>query len=97
MCRRRSLSAQVPARPALAARQASILQRRTAAVYSAPSERGSMGKRKEISEEKINARLREVTADLRRLRTALQEELRNYRREPRLLTDHAPPPQLSES
>ena len=34
-----------------------------------------MAYRKPTSEEKINARLREVTADLRRLRTALQDQL----------------------
>lgn len=53
-------------------------------------ERGCMGPRKEISEEKINARLREVTADLRRLRRDLLEELRSHRRRPRLAAEEGP-------
>ena len=36
-----------------------------------------------MSEEKINARLREVTAELRRLRTELQEDIRAHRRDTR--------------
>lgn len=51
---------------------------------------------KEISEEQINARLREVTADLRRLRRALQEELRSHRRDPRLAAEEGPPRHVRE-
>lgn len=42
-----------------------------------------MGHRRPFSEEKINARLREVTAELRKLRQELQEDIRAHRREPR--------------
>jgi hypothetical protein len=42
-----------------------------------------MAHRKPISEEKINARLREVTAELRKLRTELEEGIRSQRREPK--------------
>lgn len=39
-----------------------------------------MGHRRPFSEEKINARLREVTAELRKLRQELQEDIRGHRR-----------------
>ena len=45
-----------------------------------------MGHRRPYSEEKINARLREVTAELRKLRTELQEDIRAHRREPQPFT-----------
>jgi hypothetical protein len=45
-----------------------------------------MGHRRPFSEEKINARLREVTAELRKLRQELQEDLRGHRRAPRPFT-----------
>ena len=45
-----------------------------------------MRDRRPFGEEKINARLREVTAELRKLRTELQQDLRAHRRDVRPYT-----------
>jgi hypothetical protein len=45
-----------------------------------------MGEKRPFGEERINERLREVTAELRKLRTELQRDIRAHRRETRPFT-----------